>query len=182
MKTTSLFAALLTLAVMGSMAGCKPSTKSPEIAEPIHKSLDQAGLKDVTVTQDTDKGIVTLGGQVPSDDQKAQAESLAKQLAGSEVVANQIVVVPAGGASDAHAVNADLDQGIEKNLDAALIQNQLKGLVTYSVKSGVITLNGEVTSEEIRTHVEKVATGVPNVQQVVNALAVVKHRKATSGQ
>ena len=78
-------------------------------------------------------------------------------------------------------MNSDLDQGIEKNLDAALIQNQMHHNVKYSVKSGVVTLTGEVNSQDKRTAAEKLATGVPNVQQVVNNLQV-KNQKATSAQ
>ncbi|MBK5295295.1 MAG: hypothetical protein JJE04_26910 [Acidobacteriia bacterium] len=32
----------------------------------IRSSLDQAGFKDVSVKQDRDKGVVTLGGHVPA--------------------------------------------------------------------------------------------------------------------
>jgi len=135
----------------------------------------------VSVSQDLDKGIVTLGGQVASGDQKAQAESLAKSFAGTQVVADQIVVTPAGSEREAKAMNSDLDQGIEKNLDAALIQNEMHHNVNYSVKSGVVTLDGEVNSREMRALAEKLATGVPNVQQVVNNLQI-KNQKATSGQ
>ncbi len=78
-------------------------------------------------------------------------------------------------------MNSDLDQGIEKNLDAALIQNKMHHNVKYSVKSGVVTLTGEVNSQDNRALAEKVAIGVPNVQQVVNNLQV-KNQKATSGQ
>jgi osmotically-inducible protein OsmY len=78
-------------------------------------------------------------------------------------------------------VNSDLDQGIEKNLDAALIQNKMHHDVKYQVKSGVVTLTGEVNSEDKRTLAEKVAAGVPNVQQVVNDLQV-KDQKASSSQ
>jgi hyperosmotically inducible periplasmic protein len=183
MKTTKLLVAVLTLLAIGTMVGCRgTSTKSPDVSDSIRKSLDQAGLKEVSVTQDTDKGIVTLGGQVASDNQKAQAESLAKSLAGAEVVADQIAVIPPGGEKDANAVNSDLDQGIDKNLDAALIQNKMKGLVNYTVKNGVVTLTGEVSSEDLRANAEKAATGVPNVRQVVNAIEVVKNRKASSSQ
>ena len=191
MKTTKLLVAVLALLAIGTIAllatgtiaGCKGTpTKSPDVSDSIRKSLDQAGLKQVSVTQDTDKGIVTLGGQVASDSQKSQAESLAKSLAGGEVVADQIAVIPPGGEKDANAVNSDLDQGIDKNLDAALIQNKIKGLVNYSVKNGVVTLTGEVSSEDLRTNAEKAATGVPNVRQVVNAIEVVKNRKASSSQ
>ena len=191
MKTTKLLVAVLALLAIGTIAllatgtmvGCKGTpTKSPDVSDSIRKSLDQAGLKEVSVTQDTDKGIVTLGGQVASDSQKSQAESLAKSLAGGEVVADQIAVIPPGGEKDANAVNSDLDQAIDKNLDAALIQNKIKGLVNYSVKNGVVTLTGEVSSEDLRTNAEKAATGVPNVRQVVNAIEVVKNRKASSSQ
>ena len=182
MKTTKLFLASLTLLALAGMFGCSgASAKSPDVADSIRTSLDQAGLKDVSVSQDRDKGIVTLGGQVASEDQKAQAESLAKSLSGTQVVANQIAVLPVGAEREAKAMNSDLDQGIEKNLDAALIQNKMHHNVNYSVKSGVVTLDGEVNSREMRSLAEKLATGVPNVQQVVNNLQI-KNQKATSGQ
>ncbi len=50
----------------------------------------------------------------------------------------------------------------------------------YSVKNHVVTLTGEVNSPENRARAESVASGVPNVQQVVNELQV-KEQKATSG-
>jgi osmotically-inducible protein OsmY len=53
--------------------------------------------------------------------------------------------------------------------------------VKYEVKSGVVTLTGEVNSENKRALAEKVATGVPNVAQVVNNLQV-KNQKASSSQ
>jgi hyperosmotically inducible protein len=180
MKTTNLLVTWLMLLAIGTMVGCSgPSSKSPEVSESIRKSLDQAGLKTVSVSQDRDKGIVTLGGQVTSENDKSQAESLAKSFAGAQVVADQIAVIPVGIEKEAKAVSSDLDQGIEKNLDAALIQNKMHGDVKYEVKSGVVTLNGEVNSEDKRTRAEKVATGVPNVQQVVNDLQV-KNQKASS--
>ena len=182
MKTTKLLVILLTLLAIGTVVGCSMfSAKSPNVSDSIRKSLDQAGLKDVSVSQDRDKGIVTLGGQVASEDQKAQAESVAKSFAGAEVVANQIAVIPAGAEKETKAMNSDLDQGIEKNLDAALIQNKMHNNVKYAVKSGVVTLTGEVNSQDKRTLAEKVATEVPNVQQVVNNLQV-KNQKATSAQ
>jgi osmotically-inducible protein OsmY len=82
---------------------------------------------------------------------KAQAESLAKSFAGTQVVADQIAVIPVGAGKEAKAMNSDLDQGIEKNLDAALIQNKMHDSVKYSVKNGVVTLSGEVNSEDNRT-------------------------------
>jgi hyperosmotically inducible protein len=179
MKTIKLFFMLLAI---GIMVACSAApTKSPDVSDSIRKSLDQAGLKNVSVSQDRDKGIVTLGGQVASDNEKSQAESVAKSLAGTQVVADQIAVIPVGGEKDAKAVNSDLDKGIEQNLDAALIQNKLHKSVKYEVKNRVVTLTGEVNSEAKRALAEQVATKVPNVLQVVNDLQV-KNQKATSSQ
>ena len=177
MKTLRLLLTLLTLSI--AVAGCSGTTKSPDVSDSIRKSLDQAGLKDVSVSQDRDKGVVTLGGHVPSDGDKSQAESIAKSMAGGQVVSNQIGVIPPAAESDAKTVNSGLDKGIEVNLDAALIQHRLKKGVTCDVKNGVVTLTGEVNSQVRRAQVENVASGVPNVQQVVNELQV-KNQKATS--
>src|SRR5271157_805049 len=180
MKTLKLCLTLLTLLAVGSLVGCSGASKqSSDVSGSIRTALDQAGLKAVSVTQDRDKGVVTLGGNVAADADKAQAESIAKSIATGQVVSNQIAVVPPGGESAAKTVNSDLDAGIEKNLDAALIQNKLHKGVTYNVKSGVVTLTGEVSSQAKRAQVEQVASTVPNVLQVVNELQV-KNQKATS--
>jgi hypothetical protein len=139
------------LMILGVLVGCnKTATQSPDVSDSIRKSLDQAGLKDVSVSQDRDKGVVTLGGHVAADAGKSQAESIAKAIAAGQVVANQIAVMPPGGESAARAMNSDLDTGIEKNLDAALIQNGLQRNVKYDVKNGVVTLTGEVKSNSVR--------------------------------
>jgi hyperosmotically inducible periplasmic protein len=171
---------LFTLLAVGTLAGCSSDpAKSPDVSDNIRKSLDQAGLKDVKVSQDREKGVVTLEGNVPSDMDKSQAETIAKSIAAGQVVADQIAVVPPAAESDAKAIHSDVDKGIEKNLDAALIQNQLNKHVKYDVKSGVVTLMGEVKSQSKRAYAEKVAARVPNVLQVVNELQV-KNQKASS--
>jgi hyperosmotically inducible protein len=183
MKTSNLHLTLFMLVAIGALAGCwKDPAKSPDISGNIRSALDQQGLKEVTVSQDRDKGIVTLGGQVETENEKTQAESLAKPLASGQVVADQIAVIPAGRGIETKAVNDDLDQGIEKNLDAVLIQHRMHDSVNYMVKNGVVTLTGDMNSEHRRKAAEMVASTVPNVKQVVNALQVVKHRKASSAE
>jgi hyperosmotically inducible periplasmic protein len=181
MKILSHLPGVLAIAAIGILAGCSQSSKAPEVSGSIRTALDQAGLKKVSVTQDRDKGVVTLGGQVEGDRDKAQAEGVATSLAGGQVVSNQIAVVPLRAADEARSVNADLDKGIEQNLDAALIQSKLHDHVKYAVKNHVVTLTGEVDSQSRRREAEGVAASVPNVQQVVNELQV-KNQKATSSQ
>jgi hyperosmotically inducible protein len=180
MKTLKLFLTILTLLAAVIMAGCsQTATKSPDVSDNIRNSLDQAGFKNVSVSQDRDKGVVTLGGNVASENDKTRAESLAKSFAGTQVVADQIAVIPVGVEADAKAVNSDLDKGIEENLDAALIQSKMHDDVKYEVKSGVVTLTGDVNSESKRDQAANLATSVPNVKQVVNDLQV-KNQKASS--
>jgi hyperosmotically inducible periplasmic protein len=163
-----------------SLTGCsQPSTRSADVKSSVRQSLDQVGLKDVSVDQDRDKGVVTLGGRVASEDAKRQAESVAKAAAGGQVVANQVEVVPPGEEKIAKTVNADLDKGIEKNLDAALVANRFGSQVRFDVKNRVVVLKGDVESQGRRTEAAKVAAAVPNVDQVVNEVQV-KNQKATS--
>ena len=173
---------LLGVVVVGALAGCATtSTKAADVTGGIRSSLDQAGFKAVSASQDRDKGVVTLGGQVATDNDKSQAESIARSIAGNQVVANQIAVIPPGAESDAKRMNSDLDKGIESNLDAALVYDKLHDSVKYTVKNHVVTLTGDVDSQSKRARAEQVAGTVPNVQQVVNELQV-KAQKATSSQ
>ena len=180
MKTQKPYLAALAVVLAGTLAGCATTTtKAADVTDSVRASLDQAGFKDVTASQDRDKGVVTLGGHVAADSDKAQAETIAKAIAGPQVVANQIAVIPPGAESDAKNVNSDLDKGIESNLDAALIKEALHDDVKYAVKNHVVTLTGNVDSQAKRTRAAQVASAVLNVQQVVNEMQV-KGQKATS--
>ena len=180
MRSEKLLGAVGTLVMAAALLGCSNTPiKSPDVTDSIRRSLDQSGLKDVSVSQDRDKGVITLTGTAATEADKAQAESIAKSFAGAQVVADQIAVRPPGNESMAKKVDSDLDSGIEKNLDAVLVQNKYDKSVKASVKNGVVTLTGTVNSQTKRAIVERLATAVPNVQQVVNELQV-KDQKATS--
>jgi hyperosmotically inducible periplasmic protein len=179
MKMLKPYLSVLALVLVGALSGCSNFNKAADVSGSVRTSMEEAGLKGVTVSQDRDKGVVTLGGNVTSEDDKAKAESIARSLSGPQVVSNQIAVLPLGAENVAHKVNVDLDEGIESNLDAALIKDRLHDSVKYTVKNHVVTLTGEVNSQSKRARAEEVASGVLNVQQVVNELQV-KKQKATS--
>lgn len=175
---------LLHVAVLLALAltlACSDRAKAPDVTSDVRNALDQAGLNDVKVSQDRDKGVVTLSGNVPTDDDKARAESVAKSAAGSQVIADEIGVRPNGDQGTAKKVDSALDSGIDKNLEAMLVQHNLKRDVRYDVSNGVVTLKGDVPSQSQRDSVQKLAQQVPNVKQVVNELEV-KHQKATSSK
>ena len=170
--TTSLLAAAL-------LAGCSTTHKTPAVTDIILGSLAEAGLKNVSVKQDRDKGVVTLGGQVATEDDKAKAGQIAHAFAGEQVVANEVAILPATDSGPAKTANADLDEGIGKNLDAALISSGYKSGIGHSVRNEVVTLTGTVDTERQRKQLETIAQGVPNTQQVVNEIQT-RHQKATS--
>ena len=177
-KTVSIISITLALALA---VACSDKQKAPDVTSDIRHALDQAGLNDVSVSQDREKGVVTLSGKAATDDDKSRAESIARSIAGTQVVSNEIGVRPNGDESTAKKVDSDLDSGIDKNLDAMLVQHKLKRDVRYDVNNGVVTLKGDVPSQSQRASVEKLAGQVPNVRQVVNELEV-KHQKATSSK
>lgn len=174
----SLNSILIGMALAITLA-CSNNTKAPDVTDNVRHALDSAGLTDVHVTQDREKNVVTLTGNVPTDDDKGRAESIAKSQAGSAVVANEIGVRPQNDAGTAKKVDSELDSGIDKNLEAMLVEHKMNRAVRYDVNNGVVTLKGNVPSQGQRSNVEKLAQEVPNVKQVVNELEV-KNQRATS--
>src|SRR5258708_13742789 len=82
MRSLKLFSSTVVLLIAACLSACSNTpTKSPDVADNIRKSLDQANLKDVSVSQDRDKGVVTLTGTTRSDPHKAQPQSHAKYVA-----------------------------------------------------------------------------------------------------
>jgi hyperosmotically inducible periplasmic protein len=177
MKTVSLF---LIAFVFAAVLACTTQQKAPDVSDNVRHALDQAGLNEVRVSQDRDKGVVTLTGNVAADADKARAESIAHSAAGDQVIANEIGVRPKGDEGTAKKVDSDLDSGIEKNLDAALVAHRLKNAVRYDVNNGVVTLKGKVGTSTQRTSVQKMAEQVPNVKEVVNELEVNQQRATAS--
>jgi hyperosmotically inducible periplasmic protein len=177
MKTLSTFVVLAGL--FTALCACSSAPKSPDVTTNIRRALNAPNLKDVSASQDRTNGVVTLSGHVATDADRMQAESIAKSLAAGQVVSDQIAVVPPGAEKEAKAINSDLDTGIDKNVDAVLVQNGLQRNVKHEVKNGVVTLTGNVVSEDVRNQAQQVASAVPYVRQVVNELQV-KDQKATS--
>ena len=139
----------------------------------VKKALEQAELKDVTVSEDQDKNTITLGGTVHSDEAKAKAADVAKAAANTRIIANEISVRPVGSESEAKDVASNLDDAIEKNYKAALISSGLeKQHVSFKAKNRVLILTGSVHNGNERQHAEKLAAGIPNVQQVLNQIEV----------
>lgn len=176
MRCQASFVLLVLLAAVSSFSGCSVSSaKSPDVLDSIKASLAEAGLKNVSVKQDRHKAVVTLSGQVRSEVERSEAESIARSAAAGEIVGNEIEVTSAGS----KAASAEWDKGIEERLEAALMRLRLEKTVAYEVKAGVVTLKGMVDSSARRSDAQSVAEQVPNVQQVVNELQVANQKTAS---
>ena len=161
------------LAVLLLASGACSSRKNVSQKDNVAKALQQADLKDVTVSEDRDKNVITLGGTLHSEDAKTRAGDVAKAAAGDRIIANEISVQPVGNESDAKAIASNVDDAIEKNYKAALIANHLKSdHIRYDSKNGVLTLKGNVKNAKDRQDAQQIASTVPNVQQVVNEIEV----------
>ena len=159
--------ALFTVAV-----ACNQSSRKSQ-ADAVKQALEQADLKDVTVTDDADKSTVTLGGTLHSADAKTRAGEVAKSAAPDRTIANEISVQPVGDESQAKSEQSNLDDGIESNYKAALVATRLnKQSIHYDAKNGVLTLKGNVKTTQQKAEAEQLASKVPNVQQLVNQIDV----------
>lgn len=171
------------LAGTAFIAGCHNQAAHPDEKPAVTASLNSNNLSNVNVSQDRDKGIITLSGNVTSDDQRAQAENLAKQSAPDYTIADQIGVRPPGD-SQAGAVASNLDSAIEDNFKASIKahQNLDDQSIHASAKNGTLVLKGTVKTREQKKEAEHLAKQVPNVQQVVNELEIKpgKHSTASS--
>ncbi len=106
------------------VSGCNNKSAHPDEKAAVTNALSNNSLSDVSVSQDQDKGVMTLTGDVASADQKSQAEALAKQAAPDYSVANEIGVRPTGAEGQAKAVDSNLDSAIEDNYKAIFESQQ----------------------------------------------------------
>ncbi len=170
--------------LVGSLlvAGCNNKANHPDEKSQVTNALNSNSLSNVSVSQDQQKGVITLTGNVNSDDQKSQAESLAKQAAPDYTIADEIGVRPAGAEGQAGAVASNLDSAIEDNFKASLKEH--KNLddqsIDYKAKNGTLVLTGSVKTQAQKKEAASLAKHVPNVQQVVNEIEVKSDKHSTS--
>ncbi len=164
------------------VAGCNQQKSHPDEKSAVTNALGSNNLGDVNVSQDQDKGVMTLSGNVQSDEQKMQAEKLAKQAAPDYQVANEIGVRPAGATTQAASVASNIDDGIEANFKAAIKghKNLDDQDISAKAKNGTVELTGSVKTNAQKAEAEKLAKKVPNVQQVVNELKVEPRKHSTA--
>lgn len=182
MRVKTVLAVLASL-MLALAIGCSTNkANTPDVKDQVSKALDNAGYKDLHVDVNNDKELVTLTGNVKTQEDKEKAESLAKNAAGGYVISDEIGVRPDGVESSAKKIDSNLDTAIEKDFKAVIIAHRLdKQHIRYDAKNGVLTLKGDVDTPALREQTEKLAASVPNVQQVVNELDVKNKGRKPAG-
>ncbi len=164
------------------LVGCNKPAQHPDVKDAVNSAMTQNGLGVVNVSQDRDKGVITLSGDVETPDKKAEAETLARQAAPGYTIADEIGIRPIGQESQAKSVDKSLDSAIEDNFKAELKahKNLDDQSIHYTAKNGTLMLDGSVKTAAQRSEANKLAKAVPNVKEVVNELKVEPNKHSTT--
>jgi hyperosmotically inducible protein len=172
-------AAFTALLILGA---CNNNPKHADVKDAVDTAMTRNDLGVVKVSQDRDKGLLTLTGDVETPEKKAQAESVAKEAAPDYAIANEIGVRPVGAESQARSVDSNLDDAIEDNYKAAIKAH--KDLddqsIHYDAKNGTLMLKGSVKTPAQKKQAVLLAKNVPNVKEVVDELQVEPNKHSTA--
>ncbi|HWR16332.1 MAG TPA: BON domain-containing protein [Terriglobales bacterium] len=181
-RLLTLTVALLMLAF--AVACSQQRANAPSHKDAVENALKSGGYDNVNVDEDRDKRVITLKGDVRSEEDKARAAQLAQNAANGMVVANELGVRPEGDAGDqAKTIDKNTDDAIESHMKAAIAAHNWDNQhISYDAKNGVLTLTGDVDTSAQREQVQKVAKDIPGVQQVVNELEVKGNAKNSAAR
>lgn len=189
--------ALAVAAVLGLSACKKPdgqmsdsaAADAPKESATLGAALDDTGItakikqrlasdervKASEISVETNNGVVTLSGSVPSAEAKATAEELARNVPEVQGIDNQIV---APSMLDGAAAKAEdsMEKAGDKISDAAITtkikaqmaaDSQVSALdIKVNTEAGVVSLKGSVASNDIRDKAVAIARKVDGVKSV----------------
>jgi hyperosmotically inducible periplasmic protein len=160
------------------LGGCNKSY--PDEKRDVDQALASSDFGTVGASQDREKGVITLRGNVGLPGDKERAEKIAQRAAPDYRIANEIGVRPESVPGAAGA-DAKLDSAIEDNFKAAIKghENLDDQSISGSAKNGTLVIKGSVKTPQQREEAEGLAKQVPNVQQVVNELKVKSDKHST---
>ncbi len=156
-------------------AGCNPNPNRngllPEVAPQVKTALADSRLRNIDVANDRGKHTLTLSGTVQTETQKQQAANIALANAPLYTLQNDIKVQPPSPESQP---DLSSNNAIESSFsDALKTESNLSAqMISGSASSGILTLNGRVTTRAQLEEAEALAKKVPYVQKVVNNLKV----------
>ncbi len=130
--------------------------------------LTTAQIPSTEISVDTNGGVVTLFGLVPTDQVKRTAEAEAARVSGVKKVDNELEVVSSAKKETVQA----RDEDITRDLKLAFKDRPEFKDVTTAVRNGVVQLSGKVASGWEELSAVRTARGVKGVKGVTNLLKV----------
>jgi osmotically-inducible protein OsmY len=151
---------LLMSVILIIMVSCKPSDE--QITQAVQKALSgSAGLAPVLAN--VHDGVVTLSGEVESDELKALAASALSGISGVKSVVNDVTVKPKGPSPE--ELKQMADQALLTKVNENFATYKVEG-ITATANDGVVTLTGDVKRAELqnvmKAAMESGATKVEN--------------------
>ena len=146
------------------------------------KYFGDADVKGRNIDVETSNGVVTLSGQVESEQAHQRALAIARETDGVtrvedrlSVAAGSRPVATAGEGGTAGSGGAQpSDQDIQGHIQSQFFDRQAirHSDIEVSASGGVVTLNGQAPSESVRQEALSIATATPGVQRVEDRLQV----------
>jgi len=122
------------------------------------------------INVETNGGVVTLTGIVPTQAEKSQAEQTARNTEGVTRVINNITVAPNTTGENGGGVSAE-DLMILSKIRARYVAEGIAG-ANVEVKDGVVTLRGNVEDAQSKVRAESIARATGGVKNVNNLIVV----------
>ncbi|MGC3946175.1 MAG: BON domain-containing protein [Chryseolinea sp.] len=163
-RSSTLFLALAMLAFV--VAGCGPNDE--KISAAVTEALKTNPELSV-ISSNVKDGVVTLSGEVETDEQKSSAESVVASVKGVKSVTNSITVKPKGPSPEE----------LKKQADDALIAKVNENFATYKVEGvtatvadSIVTLTGEIKRANLQNVMK--AAMESGAKKVENKLTIKK--------
>src|SRR5262245_56700883 len=188
------YTTILALAVIATLSlGCARSNARADTVRTAGDSIHDASitmrikttylfnghLNPFRINVDTDDGVVTLHGTVPSDIHRDLAGAIAKSVDGVEDVDNDLTVVPGLGSGGLEESDKTFRQSVRDATTSASIKMSLafeRGVkashIAVHTDRGTVTLTGEVDSQAERQLAARIARETDGVTNVENQLDV----------
>jgi hyperosmotically inducible periplasmic protein len=160
-RKASLFMAVAILALLSS---CKPSDE--KITEATRQALS-ANAELSPVTASVKDGVVTLTGEVASDDLKALAETTLAEVKGIKSIVNNVTVTPKGPSPE--EIKAMADSALQGVVNASFAKYAVTG-ITATVADSVVTLTGDIKRKDLPNAMKAAMEAAP--KKVENQMTI----------
>jgi osmotically-inducible protein OsmY len=157
---------LLSLALVAALYSCKPSDE--KIGQAVKTAL-AANPALAPVAASVKEGVVTLSGEVESDELKALAESALSGLKGVKSIVNEVTVKPKGPSPE--ELKKMADTALQNLVNEAFTKYSVTG-ITATVLDSVVTLTGDIKRADLQNAMKAAMEVAP--KKVENQMNIIK--------